>query len=173
MNAYSEKKRKEKKKEKRRHQYIDDKAQSVGCNLGSDKVKIVNEMDDAILLENEDPVDNTLHVQLNSQCRKRDLESTGAAAAAATSAEKKLRRLKKQECEDKDDGDSEDDGEEENFPQRSLKEKIRVAKEANKKIEVGQFNEKIHCPLCHMICSESTGNNGKTNLWCSNRCELP
>ena len=53
-----------------------------------------------------------------------------------------------------------------------MKEKTKAAREANQKME-GHFDERIPCPVYHMICSESTKDNGDMHIWCSNKCASP
>ena len=93
--------------------------------------------------------------------RKRDLQEMESLA-------KKTKKftLREEEVDYESDGDPTA----QSASSAALKEKIKAAREENQKMGEGHFDERIHCPLCHMICSERTNDNGDTYIWRSNKC---
>lgn len=44
-----------------------------------------------------------------------------------------------------------------------FKRKIKATNEGNQKMVGGHFDKHICCPLCYMVCSKNTNDNGTTN----------
>lgn len=142
-----------------------------GDDSGDEDLKIVGESDEMLLLaptwQNDSPVSSVPHKQLDSENRKRDLQEM-----ESNVRKNKKHRLIEEEV-DYENGAEPGEPAVQSASCMSLKEKIKAAREANQKMEEGHFDERIRCPVCHMICFESTNYNGDTHIWCSNKCALP
>lgn len=151
--------------------YIDFEAKLEGYDSGDEDLAIVGESDGTTLSlptwQTDSPASSVPHKQLDSENRKRDLQEM------ESNAKKNKKRRLREEEEDYEKDHEPGEPSAQSASCLSLKEKIKAAKEANQKMDEGHFDERIRCPLCHMICSESTNDNGDTYIWCSNKCALP
>ena len=147
---------------KAKARFIDYEARVEGDDSGDEELTIVEES--SATWQTDSPVSSVPHKQLDSENCKRDLQEMESLAKKT-----KKRRLREEEVDYESDGDPTA----QSASSAALKEKIKAAREENQKMGEGHFDERIRCLLCHMICSESTNDNGDTYIWCSNKSALP